>query len=169
MRISSCIRLAMLASVVWFVASCAHTPVTVTDTGRRFHEGASANAVLHYYRWDSIYMLRPDTREGGFLPLLSREDVARELDQRNVGRDFAVVIVGYRYSPEQQAGLIRDWDAFLNDRGFRRVVILRAGADGQINGLPILHDSAIAGGTWQAKETNRVVVADVSLQVTDAK
>ena len=147
MKISSGIRLAALAVAVSFVASCAHTPAQVKDTLRRFHEDAAANVVLHFGRWDSVSMIRPDTRENGFLPLFNREDVARRLGRSDVRHDLAVVLVGYTYAPQQVDDLFREWKSFLNERGFRRVVILRAGMDYKIDGLPILRDSAIAGGT----------------------
>ena len=108
-----------------------------------------ANVVLHFYRWDSIYITRPDIREGGFLPLLDRQNVVRKLERRDIDHNVAVVILGYRYSRTEQENLIRDWQSLLRAEGFRRVVFLRADRrnQDQIDGLPILCDSAIAGGT----------------------
>jgi hypothetical protein len=147
MKMSRCIGSLALALVVSSLVSCAHTPAQVADTRARFHDGAAANVVVHFSRWDSIFMLRPDTREDGFLPLLNRDDVAHRIDQAGIGRDLAVVILGYTYTGEQVAELFREWNALLGQHGFRRVVVLRVGRKDEIDGLPVLCDSAITGGT----------------------
>jgi len=111
---------------------------------RRFQEGAAADLILRFYRWDTIYMMRPATRQGGFLPILTRADIERELKTRRLGHNLAVVVIGFLYSQEQEAQLARDWDALLLGQGFRRVVLLRAGSGKDIDGLLIVHDSGIA-------------------------
>ena len=142
MKMSSGIKMGAMAVAVSFVASCADIPDQVQDTHKRFHEEAAANVVLHFSRWDSISVLRPDTRENGFLPLLSRDDVARQLGRSGLRHDLAVVLVGYTYAPKQVDDLFREWKSFLGERGFQRVVLLRAGLRYKIDGLPVLHDSA---------------------------
>jgi len=139
----------MLAAIVWFAPACAHAPAQLTDRTPRFHEDAAADVVLHFYQWDTIHLIRPSSREHGFLPLLNREDVAGQLARAQGGHNLAVVVIGYRNTSGQQARLIREWKSLLAGQGFRRVVFLRADRSNQnqIDGLPILHDSAIAGGT----------------------
>lgn len=142
MKVPGFICIFALAALAGLSTSCSTAPVS---TGRRFNEAASATMVLRFYRWDSIYMTRPDTREGGFLPLLSRDEVAREAVRRQVPRDLAVVTIGSTYGPDQLIILARDWKQFLAGQGFRRVVILRSSSKKQIDGLPVVDDSAIAG------------------------
>ncbi len=132
-----------LAVLAMLFTSCSSTgPVTAT---RRFQDGASASMVLRFYSWNSIYMTRPDTREGGFLPLMSRDEVASEAARRQVPRDLAVVTIGATYGPDQLVILAREWKKTLSEQGFRRVVILRAGLKQEINGLPVFDDSAMSG------------------------
>lgn len=145
---------------LWFagllLAGCATTG-TQPVAQKRFHEGAATDLVLRFNRWDTIHMLRPDSRQAGFLPILARADVERELKTRRLGRNLAVVVVGFLFSQEQEAQLARDWEALLSGHGFRRVVLLRTGSGNDIDGLPIVHDSAIAAGneTPSAAATNR--------------
>ncbi len=89
-------------------------------------------------------MLRPDSREGGFLPILNREDIERELKNQAVNRDLAVVVMGFLFSPDLEMRYVGEWDAFLSSQGFKRVVVLRTGASRDIDGLLVIHDSAIA-------------------------
>jgi hypothetical protein len=110
----------------------------------RFHEEKAANVILHFFGWEAIYMTRPDTRQAGYLPLLSRAQVERELKHRVLPRDLAVVVIGNTYADIQVAQLADEWKKLLAAQGFHRVVLLRAGLGHQIDGLPIIEDSAIS-------------------------
>lgn len=127
-----------LLILAFFVTSCA-----TTSGGKRFNESASVNLELRFFRWDSIYMTRPDTRQNGFLPLLSARQVAEEVRRRNLQRNLAVVVVGYTYDAGQTEVLSGQWKKFLAAQGFKRVVLLRAGGGKTIDGLPIIQDLAI--------------------------
>lgn len=130
------------------MSSCASVgpQQTASETRPRFHDGAAADMVLRFYKWDSMYITKPDTREGGFLPLYARDDIGREVKSRNIARNTAVVVVSLFYrDPPQLTQLSHDWTACLNDQGFRRVVVLHAGPGTDIDGLPVLNDSTIAG------------------------
>jgi hypothetical protein len=143
MKYFGVIQVFALALLAVLLTSCSST--APSTTARRFNEGASANMVLRSYTWNSIHMTRPDTREGGYLPLMSRDEVAREVARRQVPRDLAVVTIGAAYGPDQLAVLARDWKQFLAAQGFRRVVILRSGFKQEIDGLLVVDDSVIAG------------------------
>src|SRR6266516_1423041 len=138
---------ATLASVAWLVGSCASVgpKQTASETLPRFHDGATADMVLRFFTWDSIYMTKPDPRSDGFLPLYARDDIGREVKRRNINRNTAVVMILFYRDPVQVAQLSREWTTYLNEQGFRRVVILHAGPGTDIDGLPVLHDSTIAG------------------------
>lgn len=88
-------------------------------------------------------MTRPDIRQDGFLPVLTRDQIARELQHRVVQRDAAVVLIGYSYSGTQLAALANDWKQLLADLGFKRVVLLRGGGK-KIEGLPVIEDAAVS-------------------------
>lgn len=132
----------------WLATSCANTGARWGEGYGHFHEAAATDMVLRFYRWDSIYMTKPQTRENGFLPILSRDDIARQVQRHNIARNLAVVVVGFTYSIDPGSPLVRDWKAILGEQGFRRVVFLRASGNDldRIDGLPILLDTAIALG-----------------------
>ena len=126
------------------LSGCQTAPVQSVESGQRFHESANASVVLHFHRWDTINMLRPDTREGGFLPFLDRDGVRRLLAANGVNRNLVVVVLGHSFSAEFESNLVRDWNDFLSGEGFQRVVLLRSGFTKEIDGLIIIKDSVIA-------------------------
>ena len=133
-----------LVAVAVFLSGCETAPLQPVDTRPRFHESADASVILHFHRWDTINMLRPDTREGGFLPFFDRDGMRRALVAHHFGRTLAVVVLGHSFSNEFETELVRDWNAFLFSEGFQRVVLLRSGFSKDIDGLIIIHDSGVA-------------------------
>jgi hypothetical protein len=134
-----------LGFVCLWLAGC-ETTGPQAAAPKRFHEDATTDLILRFNRWDTIHMLRPDTRQAGFLQILTRADVERELKTVSMGQNLAVVVVGFLLSQQQEAELAREWDSLLMGHGFRRVVLLRAGSKKDIDGLIIVHDSSIAAG-----------------------
>jgi hypothetical protein len=132
-----------LAATLLGLASCSLAPPEAANLGPRFHEGDAANLVVRFNSWNSIQIMRPDTRENGFLPLLDRDGVVARLDRMHTDRQLAVVVLGAMFSRAQEQEIIRDWHQILNPRGFRRLVLLRAGFKDNINGLRVVYDSAI--------------------------
>ncbi|MCW5552579.1 MAG: hypothetical protein KIS67_10540 [Verrucomicrobiae bacterium] len=128
------------------LASCSAPSTHRADSPRLFSEERTADVILHFYQWDTIYLLKPDSRQDGFLPVWNREGIASAVNRQSVGRSLAVVLVGFLHNTDPNGPVVRDWESLLAEQGFRRVVILRAGAGkgNRIDGLPILHDSAIA-------------------------
>ncbi|MDB6123433.1 MAG: hypothetical protein JWQ71_2426 [Pedosphaera sp.] len=145
------LRLAALLMVPLLAVSCTSVPRQGMSPQARFHEGAAANVVMHFYQWNSIYVTRPDTRENKFLPLLDRESVAQVLARPDVGHDVAVIVVSHFYTADQELELAHDWESFLGNKGFRRVVLLRAGSSkiDNVDGLIVMHDSAKLASTRQ--------------------
>ena len=122
--------------------------------------------VLRFFTWDSIYMTKPDPRSDGFLPLYARDDIGREVKRRNINRNTAVVVMSLFYhDPVQVTQLSRAWTNYLNQQGFRRVVILHAGPGPDIDGLPVLNDSTIAGVHVAAINNEQPKVASVHAAV----
>ncbi len=136
----------------WVLAACCGcllltgcaTTGSPLGSGKRFQDAAATDLVLRFNRWDTIHMVRPETREGGFMPILDRTGVEHELRTRAMGHNLAVVMIGFLHTLEQEAQLARDWTALLGGHGFRRVVLVRGGWNAEIDGLPIVHDSSIA-------------------------
>ena len=125
--------------------------------------------VLRFFTWDSIYMTKPDPRAGGFLPLYARDDIGREVKRRNINRHTAVVVMSLFYrDPAQVAQLSHEWTTYLNEQGFRRVVILYAGPGSDIDGLPVLRDSTIAGVHVAAKNDKQPRVGSANATVATA-
>ena len=141
MKKLSLLGLMVLALVA---TSCAPLDPRMADNRPRFRDGAAADLVIIYYGEQSVFITKPDTREGGFLPLLSRENVTEYLARPEIRRNLGVVVVGQMATAEQDEAVLRAWQTQLTQHGFRRVVCLRAGSDDRIDGLPILQDSAIA-------------------------
>ena len=139
-QILTCLTLALLAV---FLGGCASNQ---SARLKRFNESAAVNVELRFFRWDSIYMTRPDTRENGFLPLMNATQVATEIRKRNLKRNLAVVVVGYSYDEPQTAAIAEQWQKYLAAQNFKRVVVLRAGGGNSIDGLPIIRDLAINPG-----------------------
>ena len=122
-----------LGLLALLVTSCAITG---------FKETASVSLELRFYRWDSICMMKPDTKENGFSPVLNVDEVTQEITQRNVPRDLAVVVVGTGYNEMQSGKIAAEWHKRLGAQGFRRVVVLRGNDGMKTSGLPIIAEFA---------------------------
>lgn len=129
-RLSLCLLLGLLALIA---SSCAITG---------FKESSAVSLELRFYRWDSICMMKPDTRNNGFSPVFNVGEVTQEINQRKVARDLAVVVVGTGYNDTQSAKIAAEWHKRLDAQGFRRVVILRGNDGMKLSGLPIIADFA---------------------------
>lgn len=130
--------------LLFFVTSCVHVTRSTATREQRFQEADAADLVLRFYSWDSIYVIKPDSRESGFMPLFNRASVGEQLDRPQTKRDLVVVIIGNNYSSAQQEEVLRDWKTLLDVRGFRRAVFLSGTGHKSIDGLPILRDTAAA-------------------------
>lgn len=116
----------------------------------RFREGDRADIVLRFYRWDTIHLLRPDSRQAGFLPILTRDTLEGELKSRLVNKELAVVLFGRLIPGPLETQQAVEWVEFLSRLGFKRTVILRGGTNNDIDGLPVVRDSAVAAAHSEA-------------------
>lgn len=142
-----------LSVVVWLTSSCAT---------RGFKEAAAVNLELRFYRWDSVCITKPDTRKDGFIPVLNAAEVSQEINQLNVPRDLATVVVGSCYYDWQAAEIATEWNKRLTAQGFRRVVVLRGGEGAKLNGLPIIADFA----SFTLDEGPRLARTEVAIPAT---
>jgi len=136
----------LVAALLLLTATfCVNTPQTAAAGSARFHESKSADVALVFSSWDTILLTKPDSHENGFYPILTRENVVSKINHYSTGHDLAVVTLNDVKDPQEQAAIIHDWETLLGNCGFHRVVFLRAGRSNNIDGLPIVHDSVIAG------------------------
>ncbi len=126
---------------------CVNTPQSAAAGNGRFHESKSADVALVYSGWNTILLTKPDSHEDGFYPILTRDNVVAKINHYNTGHDLAVVALNDARDmpPQEQAAVIRDWETLLGNCGFHRVVFLSGGRSNNIDGLPIVQDSVIAG------------------------
>lgn len=126
---------------------CVNRPQTAAADNARFHESKSVDVALVYSSWNTIMLTKPDSHENGFYPILTRDSVVPKINHYNTGHDLAVVALAdvKDMTPQEQAAVIHDWETLLGNCGFHRVVFLSAGQPNKIDGLPIVHDSVIAG------------------------
>lgn len=126
---------------------CINTPQTASAGNGRFHEGKSVDVALVYSDWKTITLTKPDSHEDGFYPVLTRDNVIPKINSYSTGHNLAVVTLNdvVDMTPQTQAAVIHDWETLLGNCGFHRVVFLSAGQPNKIDGLPIVHDSVIAG------------------------
>lgn len=120
------------------------------DTGPRFAEENSVNAVLQFTSWDYTFLVRPQYTEAGYLQQIHRETLNGVLSRLNVRRGTAAVVVGWTYNGDELKKLVADWKGILNDCGFQRVVILRAQMGKQLNGSVIVDDSILHVGSVES-------------------
>ena len=134
---------------------CVNTPQTAAAGAARFHESKSVDVALVYSDWKTIMLTKPDSHEDGFYPILTRDSVVPKINQYSTGHNLAVVALNdvKDMAPQQQAAVIHDWETLLGNCGFHRVVFLSAGQSNKIDGLPILHDSVIAGARDDSAKT----------------
>lgn len=145
MKIKSSVLSCCSALLLCAALTGCQTTTQQVDTRPRFFESASASVILKFNRWDTIHILRPDTREAGFLPILNKSDVERELKNRPLDHNLAVVVLGFMFAPSEEAVYAKQWQELLFAQGFKRMVVLRVGASPTTDGLLVAYDSAIAG------------------------
>ena len=103
----------------------------------KFYEQDQANLIVRYYSDDTSYVVKPATKEGAFLSILSQDGVM-EVARQQPGRDLAVVIlIHYRTELEDEA-VKEHWNKMLTAEGYQRVVFLRSVGRVKVNGLPIV-------------------------------
>ena len=108
-----------------------------------FKEAKATDLEIRFNTWDSITITKPDTREGGFLPVLQLSELGDEIAKRVISRELAVVVVVNNYDESQAASIGAKMKGHLAAHGFKRVVALRGSDVVPIAGLPVAFDSAI--------------------------
>jgi hypothetical protein len=108
----------------------------------RFTNARSADLVLRFASWNCIFITKPRTRDNGFQPIFSRQNVLTMVQRVTDRRGLATVIFHADRQGEELSHDTREWVALLQAAGFQRVVILRDQFDSeQLDGSEILEDS----------------------------
>ncbi len=131
-----------LPGALLLLASCATNPQTAR--GPKFYEESAANLIIRYSSDQTIFRLKPDSREGGFYHIYTRKQLCEQDAQRSGRRDLAVVLIGYQFTPELDRQIKQSWVDTLSKLDYRRVVILRSGDSDQVNGLRVVEDRMLA-------------------------
>ncbi|HEY9509763.1 MAG TPA: hypothetical protein VIV82_07875, partial [Verrucomicrobiae bacterium] len=92
--------IALLSLVSVLFAGCATTQQSADKTAR-FREARQANVVLRFSSWDYTFMTKPFYAEDGFMQQVKRESLGQVLNQFEVKRGMAVVVVGWQYNAGQ--------------------------------------------------------------------
>jgi hypothetical protein len=107
--------------------------VIVSCATNHSKQAAAVDVELRFYRWDSVCIAKPDTRENGFAQLYDATEVLAKIQSANVGRRVAGRGGGVQL---RQATDVRDigaeWHARLAPLGFQRVLVFR-GSDAMAN------------------------------------
>lgn len=141
-------KAACLSLLSLFLAGCqAPNYYTGAETGARFHEASSANVVLRFTSWDYTFLVQPEFRENGYYRQLHHDEIAQTIKELNVPHDLAVVTVGWGWNPEQLKAITAEWESMLSGCGFRRVVVVRATINSEIDGALIVDDSLASNTT----------------------
>lgn len=127
----------VLLCPILLIASCA-------SQGSK--QAAAVDVELRFYRWDSIYIAKPEVRENGFATVFETSEALTQLQQLNTGRAVAAVVVGLSYDTQQTRDIGAQWFAKLSPLGFQRVIVFRGSEHWPIAKLPIVYDSAISSG-----------------------
>jgi type IV pilus biogenesis protein CpaD/CtpE len=136
------LSVAVLLLITILFSGCATTQKSA-DNSPRFREGRHANVILRFSSWDYTFMTKPFYAEGGYMQQVKRETLGQVLNQYEVERGMAVVVVGWQYNADTLDQLVSDWKSILGGCGFQRVVILRASRNSQLNGSVIIEDASL--------------------------
>ncbi|HXT13318.1 MAG TPA: hypothetical protein VN873_17305 [Candidatus Angelobacter sp.] len=140
-----------LALVLSFSSCSTPTTSTIADNVPHFHDDGSVNAVLQFSSWDYTFLIRPKYLDHGYLEQVNRGNLGKVLNQMNVQRGTAVVVVGWTYNGPQLEHLVSDWKNILGGCGFQRVVVLRAQWDpAKLDGSVIVDDSTLHVGSIES-------------------
>ncbi len=153
MKTRYAIRLPLVLLIILcaLVSGCA-TQGTGRKAARRFHEESSADLILKFNRWDTIQVLRPDSRQGGFLPIYERAALEAQLESSHMRRELGVVVLGFLFSNAQELSFAKEWADLLSKHGFRRIVVVRTGSTKGVDGLPVVYDSASQSGLGTSRK-----------------
>ncbi len=108
---------------------------------------AQANLVVSFQSWNSIALIKPDlTGTAGTLTLrtktFTRAAVVKLLRNLKTPRDFVVVVLDRRYSPDPMVanGGMDEIQKFFEGLGFRRIAIQDGAALDDNGGPRVLRD-----------------------------
>ena len=137
----------------WFIflvvglscAGCATAPVSQEALDQQ----VQADLVVGFQSWNSVWLIKPDiTGMAGAMAVRTKTFTSAGFEKmlRNLKtpRDFAVVVLDRRYSPDPMTanGGMDAVERFFEELGFRRIVFQDGAALNGAGGRVILRDTA---------------------------
>jgi hypothetical protein len=138
-------RVSVLIVLCISLAGCATAPVSP----EAFEQQAQADLVVGFQSWNSVWFIKPDiTSLAGALPertkTFTSSAVVKLLRNIRTPRDFVVVVLDRRYSPDPASakGGMDAIQGFFEELGFRRVVLQDGAALSGGGGRVVLRDTS---------------------------
>lgn len=136
-------RLAALAGIAVLACSCATHQQAL---GPKFRDASAADVVIRYSSDSTIFMWKPDGREGPFYRIFNRQEICDEIARREGTRNLAVVVLNYHRFRELEHQVKQAWVDDLSRLQFSRVIFVRANDTDQVNGMRIVEDRFLTLG-----------------------
>ena len=137
------LRWAASALLIPLLCSCSTSPFAGAP---RFREAANADVIVRAPNLDLINIVRPDTKDNGFITLHAQAEAEQILAQARIQHNLAVVVCSRFNTDERDAEYQQAWIAIFRSLHFQRVVFLRAAWSQEIDGLAVIVDVRLAGG-----------------------
>jgi hypothetical protein len=138
---STAMNRAALTLLLIFMVGASGCATKGKSSYRAFQQQEEADLVVDFWHWDSWEIEKPAVTTGGHLAVLTKRQLLDRLDQLQPRREFVVVILDKRSSPEGKGASLDELESFFQELGFHRVVIQLAVSYENADGLPILRDS----------------------------
>jgi hypothetical protein len=127
------------------VALCAATVLlsacAATQSNKpRFHEEASSDVIIDFPGWSAISISKPNTSEGLFTSLFTRNELEARLAKLPVPHNMAVIACELNYTEEERAEQQQAWGAIFKKLGFQRVVFVTGQRGHTVNGSYVVKD-----------------------------
>ena len=141
------LRWAFIVAAVGLYSACTTAPEYGLG---KFHDEKSADVVVHYLNWTSISITKPDTSEGGYLPMYDKAGAEAKLRSLSTRRGLAVVTCAYTLGPDRETEAQQYWIKTFSDLGFRHITFVRANRDRSVDGCAIMKTVDLKTGAIQA-------------------
>jgi hypothetical protein len=129
-------------------AGCATAPVSP----EAMEQQAQADLVVNFQSWNSVWLIKPDIMGmAGAMPgrikTFTSAGFVKLLRNLKTPRDFAVVVLDRRYSPDPMTanGGMDAVQGFFEELGFRRIVLQDGAALSGAGGRAVLRDTSTKG------------------------
>ena len=133
-----------LCAVTVLLGACAATQTNKTAALPRFHEEASCDVIVQFPGWSAICISKPNTDEGNFTSLFTRNEAEAKLAGLPVHHNLAVISCEMNYPEKEQAEQQQTWGAIFKKLGFQRLVFVSGQRRHTVNGAYVVRDMMLA-------------------------